>query len=465
MAKKNNPQNKLEFKNSDNKSKFKNFWSEIGWSGVGYLAVALACALTLWFYVADYDTVVEKTFYNIPVELLPPTKEDIVVESGEGKLVNVTVYGRKADVNEIKPEDINAYVDVRNAPGDGEINAEITVELPDGINLVEKNALSVTHVVVGLAIPTVKELPINVQIVSGSWDDMYEPVPECITCSKVDIIGSSSVIERVESAVVNVDVGELEHPKLILGKKIELIDKNGENIPLSYIKVADPNGNELSNGKVDVYVQMYMEKELPVVVEFTGGIFSADDASISMFPETVKVRGGIEKIKKLENVAIEIDETKIEGNYSEIIELPDYGENVQYLTEDTGVEVNIQLKDVQSYKLSVLSEDIKAFNLPEGFTANFSYPANEDGNVPKNAVIMIRGYRDSIIDIYRAPMEKVEVSVDFSDFVNTENGIKEGDSFYGIEATITFKDIDGVFTTDKIVVNAEIVAAPEEPAS
>lgn len=458
----NNPQKKFDLKNDDKSSKIKGFWSKIGWSGVGYLAVAFACALTLWFYVADYDSVVEKTFYNIPVELLPPTKEDIVIESGEGKLVNVTVYGRKADVNAIKSEDINAYVDVRNAPGDGEINAEITVELPDGINLVEKNALSVTHVVVGLAIPTVKELPINVQIVSGSWDDMYEPVPECITCSKIDIIGSSSIIERVDRAVVNVDVGELEHPKLILGKKIELVDKNGDTVPLSYIKVADPNGNELANGKVDVYIQMFMEKELPVVIEFTGGIFSADDASISLSRETVKVRGGIEKIKRMESIALPIDETKIEGHFSDTVKLPDYGENVQYLEDATSVEVNIELKDVQSYRLSVLTDDIKAVNLPQGFTARFSYPANEEGDVPKSSVVMIRGYRDSIIDIYRDPMAKVEISVDFLDFVNTEDGVKEGDTFYGVEAIITFKDIQGVFTTDKIVVNAEIAALPDE---
>ncbi len=444
--------------NDGGKSKIKAFWKNLGWGGVGYIAVAFACAIVLWFTVADYDSVIQKTYYNIPIELLPPTKSDIVVESGEGKLVNITVYGRKADVNAVDSEDIRAYVDVRNAPGDGEINAEVTVELPDGINLVESNALSVTHVVVGLAIPTVKSLPVNVEIASGSWDDVYDPVPECITCTSVDILGSSSLIERVDRAVVKVDVGELEQPKLILGKKIELIDKNGDAVPLTYVKFSDPNGNELSNGKVDVYIQMFMEKELPVVVDFTGGVFSAEDASISLFPETVKVRGGIDKIKKLESIPIAIDETTIEDSYSALLALPDYGENVTYLENVSDVEVSIQLKDIQSYRLSVFPEDIKAINLPEGFGASFSYVADENGEVPKAAIVTIRGYKESIMALYRDPFELVEITVDFTDFAETDEGIRDGDIYHGVKAKIVFKDVHGVFTTDEIIVNAEITA-------
>jgi len=463
-AEQSNFDNKRTAKKEKAESKLKVFWENLGWGGVGYLAVAFLCAVALWFTVADYDSVIEKTYHNIPIELLPPTKSDIVIESGEGKLVNVTVFGRKADINSIDAEDIRAYVDVRNAPGDGEINAEVMVELPDGINLVESNALSVTHVVVGLAIPTLKTLPVKVEIVSGSWNDVYDPVPECITCSSIDIMGSSSVIERVEKAIVKVDVGELEQPKLILGKKIELFDKNGDNVSLSYIKVSDPAGNELANGKVDVYIQMFMEKELPVVVDFTGGIFSAEDANITLYPQTVKVRGGIDKIKKLESIPLAIDETTIEDNYNAILKLPDYGENVTYLDDVTEVDVSVQLKDIQSYKLTVFPEDVKAVNLPEGFEASFSFLADENGEVPKTATVMIRGYKDSIINLYRDPMELVEISVDFTDFANTEDGIKDQDIYHGIKATISFKDIHGVFTTDEIIVNAEISAIPEDSA-
>ncbi len=465
---KNNPQEKYKnigTQKNKVKSKFGWLFAGITISTIGYIAVAFACALTLWFYVADYDTVVKKTFYNVPVQVLAPTKSDIVVESGEGKLVNITVYGKKADINKIDNDDINAYVDVRNAPNDGEINAEITVELPDGITLVETNGLSITHVVVGLAIPTVKELPVNVVMVSGNLEDMYEAVPECITCNTVNIIGSSSIIERIDRAVVNVDVGELERPKLILGKKIELYDKDGKAVPMSYIKVATPDGDELINAKVDVYIHLFMEKELPVVVEFIGGVYVTENANISVSPQTVKVKGGIDKIKKLEKISIPVDETTIENNYNSVMELPDYGENVKYLDNVSEVEVNIQIKDIQSYTHTITANDIKSINLPEGFTASFSFPAEDGDKAPEKVEIKIRGYRDSIMDIYRAPMEKVEVVVDFSSFADTEDGIKDGDEFHGLGATVVFKDIHGVFTTDKVVVDVKIAAVSEESSA
>ncbi len=453
---KNNPQEKNISVNA--KSKLDKLIAGITLSTMGYIIVAFVCALTLWFYVADYDTVVEKTFYSVPVQVLAPTKSDIVVESGEGKLVNVTVYGKKADINKVDNNDINAFVDVRNAPSDGEINAEINVELPDGITLVETNALSITHVVVGLAIPTVKELPVNVVMVSGNLDIMYEAVPECITCSTVNVTGSSSVIERVDRAVVNVDVGELEQPKLILGKKIELYDKDGKPVSMSYIKVTDPNGDEIVNAKVDVYIHLYMEKELPVVVKFTGGVFSTENANISVSPQTVRVKGSIDRIKRMEEITLSVDETTFEKEYNAVMELPDYGDNVKYLDSITEATVDIQLKDIQSYTHRVSASDIKSVNLPEGFAATYSFTAEDGAEAPEEVAITIRGYKKSIEQIHG----KIDVVVDFSDVFEAGESPVDGAKYYALGATVMFKDINGVFTTDKISVDVVITAVPED---
>ncbi len=429
------------------------------WS-VGYLVVAFIAALTLWFYVADYDTVVEKTFTNIPVELIYPTKGDIVVESGEGKLISVTVTGKKADINALKSNDIRAYVDVSSATKDGEFNAEIIVELPNDISLVEHNALSVTHLVVTLATPTSKQLNLEVNIVSGNWEDIYTLMPECEP-NKIEIIGSSSIVERVKYAKVNIDVGELERPKQVRGK-IELIDGNGEIVPQTYLQINEPNGTEISNSIVEVYVRMEMEKELPVVVEFTGGVFTASDAKIVCNPQTVVVRGGVEKLKKMEYVSIPIDETTIGNSFSGTLPLPELDETLEYVGDVTEVDVSVLLRDIQSVTISFSTEDIRLIGIPEGMNAKLQFLPDENDLIPETVSITVRGYREAITDLRREQLALLDITVDFSEFAASETGVQLGQKYASLDVGIAFLNSQGVFTTDKVKVSAEIIEAAED---
>lgn len=432
---------------------------------VGYLIVAFVAALMLWFYVADYDTIVEKTFTNIPVELIYPTKADIVVESGEGKLVNVTVYGKKADINEINAGDIRAYVDVSSASKDGEINAEIMVDLPNDVNLVENNALSVTHIMVTLATPTSKQLDLEVKVAAGTWDDIYTLMPECEP-KTIEIIGSSSIVERVKSARVSIDVGEIERPKQVRGK-IELIDDSGETVPQTYLQILEPNGPEIQGGVVEVYVRMEMEKEVPLSLEFTGGVFSPEDANIRILPETVKVRGSVDKLRRMESITVSIDETEIDGNsYTGTLPLPDLEDGLYYEDEEKEVNVSVQFRDIQSVTVTLTAEDIRAIGLPEGLDAVLQFLPDENGIIPESVDITVRGYRESIMELRREQLGLLDISVDFTEFAASDTGIEVGQKYASLNVNIGFINLQGVFTTDTVKVSAEIVeeAEPEPEA-
>lgn len=426
---------------------------------IGYLAVAFIAALTLWFYVADYDTIVEKTFTNIPVELIYPTKGDIVVESGEGKLISVTVTGKKADINELKSEDIRAYVDVSGVTKDGEFDAEIIVELPNDISLVENNALSVTHIIVSLAVPTSKQLDVEVQIVLGKWDDNYDLFPECEP-GKIEITGAKSIVDRVEHAYVNIDVGEIERPVQMRGK-IELTDANGDIVPQNNLKIEN-NGTELSNSTVEIYVRMETEKELLVKIEFTGGVFTESDALISCTPSTVTVRGGVEKLRKMEYITIPVDETTLGNSFKGSLALPELDDTLEYISQEEKIDVSINFRDIQTVALTMTTEDITVIGLPEGLAARLQFLPGENGLVPSSAEITIRGYRETIIDLRRERLELLDITVDFTEFANSETGVQLGQKYASLEIEITFKGLQGVFTTDRICVSAEIVEAQDE---
>lgn len=426
---------------------------------IGYLAVAFVAALTLWFYVADYDTIVEKTFTNIPVELIYPTKGDIVVESGEGKLISVTVMGKKADINEMKSEDIRAYVDVSGVTKDGEFDAVIIVELPNDITLVENNALSVTHIMVSLAVPTSKQLDVEVKIVGGQWADIYDLYPECEP-GKIEITGAKSIVERVAHAYVNIDVGEIERPVQMRGK-IELVDDNGDTVPQNNLKIEN-NGNELTNSTVEIYVRMETEKELPVKVEFTGGVFTESDAIISCTPSTVIVRGGVEKLRKMEYLSIPIDETTLGNSFVGSVALPELDDTLEYISQEEKIDVSISFRDIQTVTLTMTTEDITVKGLPEGLAARLQFIPGENGLVPSSADITVRGYRETIIDLRRERLELLDISVDFTEFADSETGVQLGQKYASLEVTITFKDLQGVFTTDRISVSAEIIEVQDD---
>lgn len=450
-----NPSEKKKNKVEQNNASAKKKWH------IGYLVIAFLAALMLWFYVADYDTVVEQTFANIPVEIIYPTKGDVVVESGEGKHIAVTVYGKKADIKAMKGEDIRAYVDVSGATKDGEINAEIIVELPNDITLVEHNALSVTHIAVMLATPTSKELELKVKINSGYWDDIYTPIPECEP-SKIEIIGSSSIVDRIKSARVSIDVGELERPKQVRGK-IQLLDENNKEIKQTHLQIMDQYGDEVLNSTVEVYVRMEMEKELPIKVEFSGGVFKAEDANISCYPKTVTVRGAVEKLKNMESVAIKVDETTIGNSFVGTLPLPALDESLKYKSDFSEVDVNIRLLDIQSETLTFSTEDIRVIGLStSGYGAKLQFVADDKGLIPETVSITVRGYRESIIEIRREKLELVDLFVDFSEFASSETGIQLGQKYASLEVKIAFLNLQGVYTTDTVRVSAEIVELPED---
>jgi len=421
---------------------------------IGYAAIAFICAMILWFYVADYDTIIEKTFTNITVDLIEPEKPDLTVVSGTRKLVNVTVYGRKADINKLSAEKIRALVDVSGAQSEGTIEGQIIVELPDGISLVPTHPLSVAYIPVTLAKNIEKDFQIKCRIVSGTWSDIYTLDPKC-TPEKVAITGASETINRIDNVVVSIDVGDIQRPKIVKGR-IELLDEDGERIPQSHLSLTDTVTHlPIEDGVVSVYVWMYMEKELPITIEFTGGVFSADDALYTCSPKTVKVWGGVDKLEKMEFVVIPIDETTIESRFEGIIKLPDLGEDIVYLSGEEEVFVSGTIRDVISHKLKVQTRDIKVTGLPEGLAAELSFIAVDDNARPPETLdIIFWGSNEAISAIRKDSFGEISITVDFE---NEEVAL--GDKFYNQKATIAINTLQGAFTPDKdkVFVDAVIV--------
>lgn len=407
------------------------------WTSMGYILIAFMCAMGLWFYVADYDTIVERTITSVPVDLLLPDAETgLTVESGMEKFVEVIVTGKKAVVNEVTAADLYAYIDASGIKNEMDVALDIQVDsLKDGVSVVKKS--DTPTITVRVVSNTTKPFKVTAKEVGGAYDPAYTIKMQCLT-PQIDIEGSASVINRIASAEVRIDVGDIYEPKLAWGTVV-LLDSDGNTIPQTYLKLSEEN--------IQVYVNVLVEKELKVNVEFSGNVYDVETAGAEIIctPATVTVYGGITKLADMDELTLYVDETQIDGDTFILdMELPDLSDDeIEYRSEGKNVLVTIKQSQIISKTLPVKIENISVKNLPEHLLPQISALGVNGEEQSTSVSIVVTGYREtvemlstSLLDIY----------IDFSDYIPSP-----GEEFV-MDAYINYPNMQGVFTTDKITV-------------
>lgn len=412
-------------------------------SSLLYIVVAFICALSLWFFVADYDTDITKTFSHIPVSLHLPENTTLTVEAGEGSFVTVSIKGKKSILHNIEEDDIYAYADVTHARVEGTYDTEVEFTLPEHLSVAGDNPT----IAVKFVQQKRQSFEIEVEEI-GSWNEEYTLVSEC-SPSSITVDGSLGAIEKISKVLVRPDVGALERPKDVKAKII-LLDENGEEISIKQ------NHLKLSDEYVHVFVMVNMEKELALKVEFTGDVLDVNtDATFNCVPNSVKVYGSVTALKNMEYIPIKIDERYIEDEYTATVQLPDLSYDQIYYDfgdspEDNSnkVDVEIKLRDILTHTVEISVDDIKIVGLDNGLTANMSFAKDVAGNTPERITITFRGYSESIINLRKDMANNLNLVADFS-------GAEVNEQFIGLG--ISIEAIPGVWTLDTIAVDAVIV--------
>ena len=98
-----------------------------------FLAIfSVLVALLLWFYVQGAETPdYKKTFSDVPVEMQSLSASFSVIDGGENT-VDITLLGKRSDLNKIRATDLQAYVDLSGVTQPGSYQEEIQVLVPQG---------------------------------------------------------------------------------------------------------------------------------------------------------------------------------------------------------------------------------------------------------------------------------------------------------------------------------------------
>lgn len=370
----------------------------------GLKLASLALAMVLWFVVVQIEDPPDtKTFSNISVRL---TNTDLLLQQNKvyeilekTDVVSVTVQAPRSIIGQLRASDIVAEADVSKITDINTIAINCYVQNVEGVDSVHANRDSVRLSVedkrtrwVKVVYGTVGEVAEG-YIVSGVTPDQ----------TQIEVSGPKSVVDRVSTANVEIDVTGATTNLAANVVDIRLLDKEGNEVEQDNIS---KNVN---------YVRMVVEvlgtKQIPIEVAYSGtpteGYMVAGE--IACDPEKVTIAAATHVLSGINKIVIpgeRIDITGAKNDIAEVVNLKDYlPDNVKLADSGFNGKVTVML-DVEPIAEKILQipvGNISIVNVPQGMTAEFpagreAYELKASGlkeYVDKLRVAEIRG----IIDI------------------------------------------------------------------
>ena len=282
------------------------------------LIVKIICffaAFILWFYVMQVDSPeYQESFSSIPVTL---TGKDIIesqyklsVYSGLEHSVEVTVKGRKSEINKVKSGDITASASLAQITESGEYQLNIDVALPSSLTL-ESISQQTLMVYVDERISRTVEIRPIVYLITEAPNQSGDPIVEN---PDVTITGPKKLLDDIDFAQVSIDAGKISVTQNVIAK-ISLIKTNGEIQPLT-------SNIRLSKSEVSVKIPVYMYKTLPLAVNFRYGYFNDANTDITITPKEVRVKGDPAVLANYDLITVAtVDEKRVLDDETQFVAL------------------------------------------------------------------------------------------------------------------------------------------------
>ncbi len=275
--------------------------------------LSVVFAILLWYYVIGVQGPIITRTFKVPIT--PINLESGVFIVNNPGFVNVTAEGSSKVILGVKPNDFTALV---NLAGKEEGEFYIPVEVKPPTSSIKVKNVSPEKVKISLEKITSMSLPIIVKF-TGTPGKNFMPAEPIITPNKVRIIGPSSKLKLVKSAIVNVDLtGINSDTTLVL--PIQLETEQNANI-------TDVQVNPSSCVVKILAKNPLVSKTVPVVPLISGTPFQGFGVkSVTVQPATVTIEGKLSQINNINFVntsQIDITGLTSEKKFSPTFAVPD----------------------------------------------------------------------------------------------------------------------------------------------
>lgn len=346
-------------------------WSRRLTRNLGLKIISFLTAIALWLLVVNIDDpVVRWTYLDIPVTI---KNADVITNQGmiyevldnTDVIPRVTVYAPRSVGENINKSDIVATADMNSLNSLNTLQVEFSVpRVGNKISDIRGSADNVR-----ISIENKKNIQKVLKTnVTGDAPNGYVVGNVTTDQNLVRVSGAESVVNRVSSAVINIDMSTL----------FEFTSDITTSVP---VRLYDEEGNEVEGGtltknpdSVMITIEILSTKDVPLRFEIEGepaegygltGVVTSD-------VQTVRIAGRRSVLNNVNEIVIPpeaINISDISEDLTMQIDIHKYlPENVQMADKSANVPVNVTIgveKEVTT-EYNLQAKDVKVINIPAG---------------------------------------------------------------------------------------------------
>ena len=332
------------------------------------IPLSILLAVALWMVVTMVINPNQSTtIYNVPVDFTynstSYTSKGLDIVNNPQKNVSLKLEGNGYDLSGLKAEDFVVYPDYSSVNGPGEVTLPLRVLVRDSTSQVKASVNKDERVTVVFDSVEEKTFTVQVQASDLTIADGYKLQETVASPSMVTVSGPASEVDRIDRIVARVepssDLENMSESK-IKTVTLEAQDAEGEALSLQY--------TTMDTTVVDVTINIYQTKELPLVVNFINVPegFDLNTLKYSLSQETMVVSGKPETLESLTELAVsdfDLSTFEMDKSYSLNVNLPkgvESKDNVKTIT------LSFDTTGLASRTLNVTN--IRTINTPDGYS-------------------------------------------------------------------------------------------------
>ena len=359
--------------------------------------LSLALAVLVWLVVLSIeDPVFTTEISNISVTEI---NGDQITEAGKaysyvgGNTVSVKIKGKTSIVNKVDADDLLAVADLSKLSITGSVMVDVSCPKYPSLEITPVGSSTMLQIEIEDLIEKSMNVKVNTSV-SGKSSFGYFVGQGIATPNMVTISGPKSEVDKVNEAVVRVNVSSANTSDVTTNATLELLDINGDTISSSTLTI--------SQSSIDVVVPIYPTKTVPVNFGTTGQVADGYKLVSAVYePKEVTVAGRKADLAKIDSIILKDydisnksgkieDSISITQNLAE--ELPD---GVVLTDKDATVALVVDIQEVveTTFELPLSKISLRGSNMA------YSYVKSGGQASDKAISITVRGISGEVNEL------------------------------------------------------------------
>ncbi|NLP17071.1 MAG: hypothetical protein GX379_08545 [Clostridiales bacterium] len=331
---------------------------------IGLKILSILLAALLWLVITNVNDPVRYDTFTVPVTIL---NEELVktktqsYEIQKGETIEFKVSARRSILESLRESDFEATADFKNLSKFNSVEINVTPKRFENDVTVDTGK----DAYLNISIEELSEREIKINVVEkGKVGEGYYIGSKTARPNMIWVDGPKSRVDKIKQVIVEADVeGATRKVTRLLRPKA--LDEDGEEI--------DATRLTFSHSYIDVEIDLYRVKEIPLTITATGQPASGYIMTgLEYQPKTIEIAAHDSKLHEINGLEVQIDITDATTDIVDYVDLQDWlDDGVHLVDTDTTASVNISIEKLETRELSIWPNDIELRNKPISLKETF----------------------------------------------------------------------------------------------